>query len=543
MRQYQHDFRRFISSISNMTGIDEEFINDYVKRKSLNSFFFDKPPEELTSKQAKKLELLKEFRIAYELETDRQAGFHLGSSKKSGSYFIDYFRAEENQTHLCVAFLNTSMNLIAVRRLEEKDFTALLKNKRKFIQSILDHNATTILLSRYNTSENHNMKDEEVNAIKALKIALNGIKADIVDYTVVNQDCSYFSYAEGGHIAEVNTSLDEISQVSYLKEVPISVPSQPGRQNPALPIHVNLLQSLSGLTGIKKEYLDQYFKENQTKNIFEVNQRGLTDKLKKRLSILKELNNAMPNVLGNEMMGEYILSSSQKASEYFKNYFPNIVDREYFLVAYLDKQERLIKTQSCFEGTINECPIYTREVVKEALECKASSVFLSHNHPGGTPKQSVADIDVTKKIIKALGAVDVEVRDHIIVCGKMTVSIRENFSEIFKDTNKNAFPNLSVVESSSNYSKEKYLVVWNDSIGNQKAKECHSRETANLFSKRLSPSTNKPELWKLSGEYWIKQDREGIVIDSRRRYVVIKQGKEAFVFINLGELPFMMFCI
>lgn len=530
MRQYQHDFRRFISSISNLTGIDEEFINDYVKRKSLNSFFFDIPPEELTSKQAKKLELLKEFRIAYELETDRQAGFHLGSSQKSGSYFIDYFRSEENRNHLCVTYLNTSMNLIAVKRLEEKDFTDLLKNKRTFIQSILDHNATTILLSRYNMSESHKMKDEEVNAIKALKAALNGIKADIVDYTVVNQDYSYFSYAEGGHIAEVNTSLDEMSQISYFKEVPISVPSQPDRQNPASPIHANLVQSISGLTGIKREYLNEYFKENQTRNIFEVNQRGLASKLKKKLYTLKEIKNVMPNLLGNEMMGEYILSNSQKASEYFKYYFSNIVDREYFLVAYLDKQERLIKTQSCFEGTINECPIYTREIVKEALECKAASVFLSHNHPGGTPKQSVADIDVTKKIIKALGAVDVDVRDHIIVCGKMTVSIRENSSEIFKETDKNTFPSLSVVESSSNYSREKYLVVWDDSIGNKKAKECHSRESANLFLKRLTTSVNRPELWKSSGEYWIKQDREGIVIESKKEICGHKAGERGLCF-------------
>ena len=41
-------------------------------------------------------------------------------------------------------------------------------------------------------------------------------------------------------------------------------------------------------------------------------------------------------------------------------------------------------------------PVYTREVVKRALELQASALILVHNHPSGDPAPSKADIAVTK---------------------------------------------------------------------------------------------------------------------------------------------------
>ena len=49
-------------------------------------------------------------------------------------------------------------------------------------------------------------------------------------------------------------------------------------------------------------------------------------------------------------------------------------------------------------GTINESPIFVRELVKEALMYDANSAIVSHNHPGGAMNPSRADIDATRAI-------------------------------------------------------------------------------------------------------------------------------------------------
>lgn len=76
-------------------------------------------------------------------------------------------------------------------------------------------------------------------------------------------------------------------------------------------------------------------------------------------------------------------------------------------------------------GTVNEAPIYPREIVKTALDYNANSVILAHNHPGGSNEASKADIEATQKVIQALNTISVRVIDHIIVADNKYLSLAE----------------------------------------------------------------------------------------------------------------------
>ncbi|MDC9727083.1 MAG: DNA repair protein RadC [Candidatus Thioglobus sp.] len=89
--------------------------------------------------------------------------------------------------------------------------------------------------------------------------------------------------------------------------------------------------------------------------------------------------------------------------------------REQFAVLLLDQKHRLIEFDILFTGTLNQASIHPREVVKIALEKDACAVVLAHNHPSGDPSPSQADIDITKRIKKALALIEVRVLDHIII--------------------------------------------------------------------------------------------------------------------------------
>ena len=101
------------------------------------------------------------------------------------------------------------------------------------------------------------------------------------------------------------------------------------------------------------------------------------------------------------------------------------LNKEVFLVLFLDAQNRLQASEQMFSGTLTETSVYPREVVKRAMHHNAASVIFAHNHPSGIAKQSQADELITKQLKQALALVDVKVLDHFIVAGNQTMSFVE----------------------------------------------------------------------------------------------------------------------
>ncbi|WP_404341224.1 DNA repair protein RadC [Pseudoalteromonas mariniglutinosa] len=101
------------------------------------------------------------------------------------------------------------------------------------------------------------------------------------------------------------------------------------------------------------------------------------------------------------------------------------LQQEVFMVLYLDSQNRLLKDEILFYGTINAASVYPREVVKAALKNNAAALILAHNHPSGIAEPSQADKLITGKLQQALQLVDINVLDHIVVGGQSCVSFAE----------------------------------------------------------------------------------------------------------------------
>lgn len=90
------------------------------------------------------------------------------------------------------------------------------------------------------------------------------------------------------------------------------------------------------------------------------------------------------------------------------------LEREVFMVFYLDNQHRLLESETVFFGTINQTEVHAREIVKGALRHNAAAVILAHNHPSGCTAPSHADRTITQRLVQALELVDVRVLDHLI---------------------------------------------------------------------------------------------------------------------------------
>jgi len=100
-------------------------------------------------------------------------------------------------------------------------------------------------------------------------------------------------------------------------------------------------------------------------------------------------------------------------------------DHEVFAVLFLDAQNRLIRCEEMFRGTLTQTSVYPREVVKRALDLHAAAVVLAHNHPSGAAEPSRADEFLTQSLKAALQLVDVRVLDHFVVGRGGVVSFAE----------------------------------------------------------------------------------------------------------------------
>lgn len=101
------------------------------------------------------------------------------------------------------------------------------------------------------------------------------------------------------------------------------------------------------------------------------------------------------------------------------------LEREVFVVVYLDNQHRLLACETLFTGSIRSTEVHPREVVKVALRHNAAAVILAHNHPSGMAEPSQADRLITDRLKTALALVDVHVLDHLIIGGLDVVSFAE----------------------------------------------------------------------------------------------------------------------
>ncbi|MBN3180127.1 JAB domain-containing protein, partial [Pectobacterium parmentieri] len=59
------------------------------------------------------------------------------------------------------------------------------------------------------------------------------------------------------------------------------------------------------------------------------------------------------------------------------------LEREVFMVLYLDNQHRLIEKEVIALGGINSTEVHPREILKASLRHNAAAVILAHNHPSG----------------------------------------------------------------------------------------------------------------------------------------------------------------
>ncbi|MEW4466619.1 DNA repair protein RadC [Parasphingorhabdus sp. JC815] len=109
-----------------------------------------------------------------------------------------------------------------------------------------------------------------------------------------------------------------------------------------------------------------------------------------------------------------VLTSWQALLDYLRADMAHLVN-ERIRVLHLSSKNQLIRDELVSEGSIDQAAIYTREVIKRALELGSAAIILVHNHPSGDSTPSRQDIKITKDICDAGRKLGIAVHDHIII--------------------------------------------------------------------------------------------------------------------------------
>ncbi len=107
------------------------------------------------------------------------------------------------------------------------------------------------------------------------------------------------------------------------------------------------------------------------------------------------------------------------STDFFDLFEPYMIDlhHEEFWVALLDGANKVIEVKKLTQGGSNQTIVDVPMILKSALDKKAASLAVAHNHPSGQRYPSNDDDRVTKRVKAGCDAVGIRFLDHIIIAG------------------------------------------------------------------------------------------------------------------------------
>lgn len=117
-------------------------------------------------------------------------------------------------------------------------------------------------------------------------------------------------------------------------------------------------------------------------------------------------------------------NNSASVADYFMERLRH-EEKEKVILLCLNNKLKLISEVLLSIGTINSASVSPRDIFIHALKCGASNLIIVHNHPGGDPSPSSADISITNRITRSGQMLDVILRDHIIIGDQSYCSLKD----------------------------------------------------------------------------------------------------------------------
>lgn len=119
--------------------------------------------------------------------------------------------------------------------------------------------------------------------------------------------------------------------------------------------------------------------------------------------------------------GKVIIRTSKQAFDYLKDM--RDLTKEQLRGLYLNSRYRLIHDEIISIGSLTANVVHPREVFRPAIEYGAVAVLVAHNHPSGSTKATISDIEITRQLHNSGRILGIDFLDHLIIAGDRFNSI------------------------------------------------------------------------------------------------------------------------
>ncbi|MFW5699853.1 MAG: RadC family protein [Bacteroidota bacterium] len=126
----------------------------------------------------------------------------------------------------------------------------------------------------------------------------------------------------------------------------------------------------------------------------------------------------------DDVLQQEKITSSQQISALFQAQLADLPHEEFWLVL-LNRSNTILGQIKISQGGTAGTVIDIKIILKHAIDQRASSIILVHNHPSGNVAPSHADKTITAKLKTAADYMDISVLDHIIVTEKSYFSFAD----------------------------------------------------------------------------------------------------------------------
>ena len=82
---------------------------------------------------------------------------------------------------------------------------------------------------------------------------------------------------------------------------------------------------------------------------------------------------------------------------------------------YFDARSRLLSSRTLHVGAVDQSLVDVWEVLLPAIETRARSLILVHNHPSGNAEASPADDQITQKVARGAQTLSISFADHLVL--------------------------------------------------------------------------------------------------------------------------------
>jgi DNA repair protein RadC len=107
------------------------------------------------------------------------------------------------------------------------------------------------------------------------------------------------------------------------------------------------------------------------------------------------------------------VTSSKDVFDYLYASFYGLNHEEFYAV-FLNRKNEILATEQLSKGGLTQTIVDGKVLFKMALDKKAASLILCHNHPSGNLSPSDQDIHITKSLNSFGKMIDLPILDHLI---------------------------------------------------------------------------------------------------------------------------------